>query len=116
MEVNPMVYKRSKMKKQGIQKMTLLANFKSFTFYIKTSSGHLIEVWYLLNKPDIGLAVRVFANGPGDLGSIPGRVIPKIKKMVLDASLLNTQHYKVRIKGKVEQLKERSSALLSTLV
>ena len=23
--------------------------------------------------------------------------------MVLDASLLNTQHYKVRIKGKVEQ-------------
>ena len=23
-------------------------------------------------------AVRVFANGPGDLGSIPGRVIPKI--------------------------------------
>ena len=45
----------------------------------------------------------VFANGPGDLGSIPGRVIPKNQKMVLDASLLNTQHYKVRIKGKVEQ-------------
>ena len=36
-------------------------------------------------------------------GSIPGRVIPKTQKMVLDASLLNTQHYKVRIKGKVEQ-------------
>ena len=52
---------------------------------------------------DIGLAVRVFANGPGDLGSIPGRVIPKTEKMVLDASLVNTQHYKVRIKGKVEQ-------------
>ena len=33
-----------------------------------------------------------FANGPGDLGSIPGRVIPKTLKMVLDASLLNTQH------------------------
>ena len=31
--------------------------------------------------------------------------------MVLDASLLNTQQYKVRIKGKVEQSKERSSAL-----
>ena len=45
----------------------------------------------------------MFANGPGDLGSIPGRVIPKTQKMVLDASLLNTQHYKVRIKGKVEQ-------------
>ena len=25
-------------------------------------------------------AVRVFANGPGDLGSIPGRVIPKTLK------------------------------------
>ena len=48
--------------------------------------------------PDIGLAVRVFANGSGDLGSIPGRVIPKTQKMVLDPSLLNTQHYKVRIK------------------
>ena len=48
--------------------------------------------------PDIGLA--------GDLGSIPSRVIPKTQKMVLDASLLNTQHYKVRIKSKVEQSRE----------
>ena len=31
--------------------------------------------------------------------------------MVFDVSLLNTQHYKVHIKGKVEQPKERSSAL-----
>ena len=30
--------------------------------------------------------------------------------MVLDASLINTQHYQVRIKGKVEQSRERSSA------
>ena len=60
--------------------------------------------------------VSVFTNGPGDLGSIPGRVIPKIQKMVLDATLLNTQHYKVRIKGKVEQSKERSSALPYTMV
>ena len=59
----------------------------------------------------IGIMVRVFANGPGDLGSIPGRVIPKTQKMVLDAILLNTQHYKVRIKGKVEQSRETSSAL-----
>ena len=29
--------------------------------------------------------------------------------MVLDATLLNTQHYKVRIKGKVEQSREWSS-------
>ena len=58
--------------------------------------------WIAWNRT-VGLGVRVFANGPGDLGSIPGRVIPKTQKMVLDASLLSTQHYKVRIKGKVEQ-------------
>ena len=60
----------------------------------------------------IGLVGRVFANGPGDLSSIPGRVIPKTLKMVLDTSLLNTLQYKVRIKGKVEQSRERSSTLL----
>ena len=64
----------------------------------------------------IGLMSRVFTNGPGDRGSIPGRVIPKTQKMVLDATLLNTQHYKVRIKGKVEQSRERSSALSYTSV
>ena len=62
--------------------------------------------WCQCNIDSFGLAVRVFANGPGDLGSISGRVIPKTQKMVLDASLLNTQHYKVRIKGKVEQSRE----------
>ena len=49
----------------------------------------------------------MFANGPGDLGSIPGRVIPKTLKMVLDTSLLNTQQYKVRINGKMKQSGER---------
>ena len=62
----------------------------------------------------IGLVSRVFANGPGDTGPIPGRVTPKTFKMVLDTYLLNTQHYKVRIKGKVEQSKKRSSVLLYT--
>ena len=57
---------------------------------------------------------RVFANGLGDMGSIPSRIIPKTLKMVLDASLINTQQYKVRIKGKVEQFREKSSALLTT--
>ena len=41
---------------------------------------------------------RVLDNSPGDLGSIPDRVIPKIFKMVIDTFLLNTQQYKVRIK------------------
>ena len=62
----------------------------------------------------IGLVGRVFANGPGDLGSIPGHVIPKTLKMVLDTSLLNTQQYKVHIKGKVEQSRERSRAPFPT--
>ena len=67
----------------------------------------------LVNKPKLAclpkpypywaicLMSRVFANGRGDQGSIPGQVIPKTQKMVLDAALLNTQHYQVRIKGKV---------------
>ena len=59
----------------------------------------------------IGLVGRVFANSPGDLRSIPGGVIPKTLKLVLDTTLLNTQQYKVRIKGKMEQSRERSSAL-----
>ena len=71
---------------------------------------------YGISYRDIGPAVRVFANGSGDLGSIPGRVIPKTLKMVLDTTLLNTQHYKVRFKGKVEQSWEWSSALPYTLV
>ena len=37
-------------------------------------------------------------------------------KMVLDAALLSAQHYKVRIKGKVEQSREWSSALPYNLV
>ena len=40
----------------------------------------------------------------------------KDSKMVLDASLLNTQNFKVTIKGKVEQSREKSSALSYTLV
>ena len=59
---------------------------------------------------------RVFANGLEGQGSIPGQVIPKAQKMVLDAALLNTQHYKVRIKGQVKQSRERSSALPYTTV
>ena len=78
----------------------------------------IVIFWYqycILNWA-IGLMIRVFANGPGDRGSIPGRVIPKTQKMVLDAALFNTKHYEVRIKGKVEQSREWSSALFYTSV
>ena len=50
-----------------------------------------------------GLMSRVFANSPEDCGSIPGRVIPKIQKMIQDAALLN--------KGKVEQSREWGKVL-----
>ena len=56
----------------------------------------------------------MFANGPGDLCSIPGRVIPKTLNIVLDTSLLNTQQNKVRIEGKVEPSRKRSSTLPNT--
>ena len=60
--------------------------------------------------PDIGIMFRVFTNGPGDLDSILGRVLPKIQKLVLDAPLPKIQHYKVK------QSRESSSAPPYTLV
>ena len=53
----------------------------------------------------------VFANGPGEPRSISGRIISKTQKMVLDASLFSAHHYKVQIKGNVEQSREWNSAL-----
>ena len=79
--------------------------------------SYLIEIFCTMYLSTlIGLVGRVFPIGPGDLGSIPGRVIPKTLKMILDTSLLTTQQYKVRIKDKVEQSRERSSALPYTSV
>ena len=91
----------------------------SVNFFYEYTIGTLqpcIHKYTIYIYRDIGPAVRVFANGPGDLGSIPGRVIPKTLKMLLDTTLLNTQHYKVGFKGKVEQSWEWSSALPYTLV
>ena len=51
--------------------------------------------------------LRVIVNGSGDLCS--GPVLTKTQKLVLEATLLNTHYYEVRIKGKVEQSRERSS-------
>ena len=52
-------------------------------------------------------------------GLFNAKTIPveqKTLKMILDTSLINTQQYRVRIKGKVEQSRERSSALPYTSV
>ena len=69
-----------------------------------------VEINIVTNKNDaIDHLSSVFSNGPGDQGSIPRRIIPKTQKMVLGAALLYTQHYKLRIKGKVDQSKERTN-------
>ena len=47
----------------------------------------------------IGLVGSVFANDPRDMRSIPGWVIPKTLKMVLDALLSNIR-YVSRVKWK----------------
>ena len=71
-----------------------------------------VQIWIHCIRRAISLMHGVPANGLEDQGSIPGRIIPKTQKMVLDAFLLNTQHYKIKIKGKVEPSKEWSSTLL----
>ena len=78
---------------------------------------YIIKYYNKYKRPAIGIMVRVFINGPGDLGSIlRSSHTKRPKKMVLDSSLLNTQHYKVWIKCKVDQSRERSSAHPYTLV
>ena len=84
-----------------------IATHKGACYYV----SFILFIYWL-----IGLVGRVFANSPGELGPIPGRVIPKTLKMVLEIFLLNTQQYKVRIKGKVEQSRERSCTLPYTSV
>ena len=51
--------------------------------------------------------VRVFANVPGDQGSILGRHTKEPKNWYLMPPRLTLSIYKVRIKGKVEQSRER---------
>ena len=92
-----------------------LYNENNYLKYIKFLDVNIQYVHFpmpLLHfKRDIGLISRVFANGTGNHGTTSGRVIRKTRKMVLDAALLHTQHYKIRIKVKVEQSRERSNAL-----
>ena len=54
---------------------------------------------------------RVFANDLED-GSL---ILPKTQEMVLDTSLVKTQHYKVWIKSKWSKSRGKSSGLPYTL-
>ena len=62
----------------------------------------LITSSYRLNSTNqlIIQVGRVFANGPGDLDSIPCCVILKTFKMVVNTALLHTQQYKLLSRGK----------------
>ena len=96
----------------------ILLQIEAFMFFI-LAVPHYHKNWmfgFPTCQQFISLVGRVFANGPGDLGSIPRCIIPKTLKIILDTSLLNIQHYKVRIKGKVEQSRERSINLPYTSV
>ena len=58
----------------------------------------------------IGIMIRVFTNGVGVWGSIPRRVIQKTGTWYrLDTALLNTQHYKLRIKSKLSNPRKAPS-------
>ena len=81
----------------------------------KSLETYLMILVYYTYCP-IGVVGRVFANSLENQGSISDQVLPKTEKMVLDASLLNTQHYKVCIKDKMAQSREWSSTLLYTSV
>ena len=84
----------------------------NYTVYFHLNSV-LMQNWIIWNKikPAHWFSGRVFAIDPGDQGSISGWVKPKTQRVVLDTSLLNTQHYKIRFKGKVKQSREGSSSL-----
>ena len=71
-----MVRKRSQLQK------TVKVLWKGGIFY------ELINLYKILYNWPIDIMVRVFANGLGDLGSVPGWVIPKTQKMLLDASFV----------------------------
>ena len=49
---------------------------------------------------NVKITMLLFTNGPGDLCSIPGRVIPKIQKLVFDAAFLTLRfiRYESRVK------------------
>ena len=70
------------------------SNNKKKENLVNNNSWVYLKWWLKLEQDKTlnpGLVGRVFTNGLEDLGSIPGRVIPKTLKMVLNTSLLNTQ-------------------------
>ena len=46
------------------------------------------------------IMVRMFTYDPGIMGLIPGGIIPKTLKIIIDSSLRNTHNYEVLVKSK----------------
>ena len=63
-----------------------LCPFVELLIYSRECLQYKKNINNIHNQP-IGLLSRMFASGPGDWGSIPGRVMPKTQKIVLDISL-----------------------------
>ena len=116
---SPGLYKPLETVKSGPASISIAVTFifHSFSALLQDPGICLFfAFFYFLFKPAHWPMGRVFPNGSGDLSSIPGRVIPKTLKMVLDTSLFSIQHYKVRIRSKVEQSSEWSGAVSYTSV
>ena len=79
------------------------------------ATSNIVEEEYYPSNRATGIMSKVLANVHWDQGSIPRRVKLKTQKMALDSALLNTQHCKVWIKGKVEQSREWSNVFSQTL-
>ena len=80
---------------------TVKKKFHKQGHFFKSTSIIFLEIYDGSNtvlRHAIGMMVRVFANGPGDLGSITDQVIPKTQKMVLDALTLSIIRYVSRVK------------------
>ena len=97
---------------ERIKELCYQHNFMIYTCVCTLSTSIISVKMIVLFILAYWLSVRVFASGPGDRGSVSGWVIRKTQKAVLDTSMLNTQHFN----GKVEQSRERSSALPYTSV
>ena len=95
---------------------------KTFYTCFLTSLHFILIFWNNDCNNKVGDLSRGWANSThfcqwsGRPGFNPMSSHTKDSKMVFDAALLSTQCYKIKIKGKVEQTREWSSALFYTLV
>ena len=83
---------------QSVKQGDIKCHFKSLVWSNLRLNPGLPGHWWTLSPLD--RMVRVLANGPGDQGSIPGRIIPKTQKWYLMPSCLTLSiiMYGLRVK------------------